>query len=150
MLIERIAKFGLIGVANTLIDFVIFNVLSSKRVGWGKIPANLVSTTCAMTFSFIFNKSFVFGVGGGDVSVQVVQFFAVTMFGLYVLQNLTIWLLTEVWTFIPDLALRVVKLLRLDGVFKKDFVYKNTAKAAATLISLTWNFLLYSAVVFKA
>lgn len=150
MLIERIAKFGLIGVLNTTIDFVIFNILSSKKVGWGKIPANIVSTTCAMIFSYIFNKSYVFDAAGGNVALQVAMFFAITMFGLYVIQNVVIWFLTEVWTLIPDIAFRIVRLIHLDKIFKKDFVYKNSAKVIATLFSLTWNFLMYSNFVFKA
>ncbi len=149
MLLQRIAKFGLIGILNTLIDFVIFNVLSSRRVGWGKIKANIASTTVAMIFSFFFNKTYVFGSGGGNVALQITEFFAITMFGLYVLQNLVIWFLTEVWTLIPDIALRIVELLHLGKLFKKDFVYKNTAKIAGTVVSLTWNFIMYSKFVFK-
>jgi putative flippase GtrA len=148
-LLQRIAKFGLIGILNTVIDFIIFNILSSKRIGWGKIAANIVSTSTAMIFSFVFNKSYVFGAQGGNVALQILEFFAVTMFGLYILQNLTIWFLTEVWTLIPDVSFKIVKLLHLAKIFKQDFVAKNSAKVIATLISLTWNFLLYSRLVFK-
>lgn len=144
-----LAKFGLIGVLNTIIDFGIFNVLTSKRIGWRKIPANLVSTTFAMIFSFIMNRGFVFNATGGNVYLQGIEFFAVTMFGLYVLQNLTIYLLLHVWRWPVDLAWRVVKLLHVNRWFSKDFVEKNAAKAAATLVSLTWNYLLFSFIVFK-
>ncbi len=149
MLLQQIAKFGAVGVLNTIIDFSIFNVLSSKKIGWGKIPSNIASTTVAMVFSFLVNRSYVFGANGGNVALQVAEFFAVTMFGLYVLQNLTIWFLTDVWTFIPDLAFTIVKILHLQKVFKQDFVNKNSAKAVATVVSLVWNFMLYSKLVFK-
>ncbi len=149
MLLERITKFGLIGILNTVIDFVLFNVLTSKKVGWGKITANTLSTTVAMIFSFFFNKTYVFGANGGNVSIQVAEFFLVTMVGLYVLQNLVIWFLTSIWTFLPELAFKIVSLLHLDKALKRDFVIKNSAKAAATVVSLTWNFVLYSKLVFK-
>jgi putative flippase GtrA len=149
VLLERITKFGVVGILNTAIDFLLFNILSSKKVGWGKIAANTASTTAAMIFSFFFNKTFVFGADGGNVTLQVVEFFIVTMFGLYILQNLVIWFLTTVWTFLPELAVKIVGVLRLNRVFKRDFVIKNSAKVAATLVSLTWNFILYSKVVFK-
>jgi putative flippase GtrA len=102
-----------------------------------------------MIFSFFVNRSYVFGANGGNVALQVAEFFAVTMFGLYVLQNLTIWFLTDVWTFIPDLAFTIVKFLHLQKIFKQDFVNKNSAKLVATVVSLVWNFILYSKLVFK-
>jgi putative flippase GtrA len=149
MLVERILKFGAVGVLNTLIDFAIFNVLSSKRIGLSKIKANLISTTCAMIFSFFVNKSYVFGANGGNVSLQIAAFFVITAFGLYVLQNIVIFFLTEKWTFPGDLAFNIVKTLKLHKLLSKEFVMKNSAKVAATVVSLTWNYLLYQNIVFK-
>lgn len=144
-----LAKFGLIGVLNTIIDFVIFNILTNKRLGWGKIYANLVSTTVAMIFSFTMNRGFVFQATSGNVYLQGVEFFAVTMFGLYVLQNLAIYFLLHIWTWPVELAWGVVKFLHLNRWLSKDFTEKNAAKAAATLVSLTWNYLMFSFIVFK-
>jgi putative flippase GtrA len=146
---DKILKFGAVGVLNTLIDFAIFNVLSSRRVGLSKIQANLVSTTVAMTFSFFVNKSYVFGANGGNVSLQIAAFLAVTAFGLYVLQNIVIYALTEKWTWPGKTAFAIVKVIGLHKIFNQEFVMKNSAKIAATFVSLTWNYLLYQGVVFK-
>ncbi len=149
MIVQRIIKFGLVGVVNTLIDFVIFNILSGKRFGFSKIKANLVSTTVAMTFSFLINKRFVFEANGGNYAMQVAAFLAVTAFGLYVLQNIVIYGLTEVWTFPGDLATKILQRLGLGKLFKPDFVMKNTAKLAATAVSLVWNYLLYQQIFLR-
>ena len=36
-------KFAAVGVANTVLDFAIYNLLTSGLFGWPRIPANLVS-----------------------------------------------------------------------------------------------------------
>lgn len=149
MLGEQILKFVGIGIINTAIDFAIFNVLSSKRVGLSKIVSNLLSTTTAMIFSFFANKLIVFQADGGNLAFQSISFFATTAFGLYVLQNIVIWVLTEKWTWPVNTANRIVKLIGLSKVFSKEFVIKNSAKVAATVVSLTWNYLIYQGIVFK-
>jgi putative flippase GtrA len=146
---NSVARFGLVGILNTLVDFVIFNILTNKRIGLGKIPANLISTSVAMVVSFSLNRGFVFKATGGNVFVQGLEFFVVTAFGLYVLQNLVIWFLLDVWEWPVELAWKVAQLTRLDKALSHEFVRKNSAKAAATLVSLTWNYLMFSFIVFK-
>lgn len=146
---NNLAKFGLVGILNTAIDFILFNILTNKKIGLKKIPANLISTTIAMLVSFSLNRGFVFKATGGNIYVQSAEFFAVTAFGLYVLQNLVIWFLLDVWEWPVELVWKVAKLFRLDKHMSHEFVRKNAAKAAATLVSLTWNYLMFSFIVFK-
>ena len=148
-MLHNVARFGLIGILNTAIDFTIFNVLTSRRIGWGKIPANLVSTTCAMVFSFIMNRGFVFNATSGNIYLQTIEFIAVTAFGLYVLQNAVIYFLLRIWQWPVEVVWSIVTLVKLNKLFSHDFVRKNSAKAAATLVSLTWNYLMFSFIVFK-
>jgi putative flippase GtrA len=149
MLFNQIGRFASVGVINTIIDVSLFNLLAGRHFGWGKIRANLVSTTCAMTFSFIANRQFVFNSGHGNPLLQAAWFLGVTAFGLYGLQNLVIYILTEVWTAPVNLAVRLTKLLGLSGLLKKDLVIRNSAKAAAIATSLVWNFVMYKRVVFR-
>ena len=143
--LTRVSKFGIVGVLNTLIDFTIYNVLSSK-VGLTLVQSNIVSTTFAMCFSFLANKHIVFKNEKGSSAKQVVLFFAVTAFGLYVLQTGTIKLLTDVWLAPVALGLAAAHSLGITG--HDQFLIKNTAKAIATLVSLTWNYIMYKKVVF--
>jgi putative flippase GtrA len=77
-------------------------------------------------------------------------FFAVTAFGLYVLQNGVITILTQVWTWPVELATSIIHLLRLDSIFSDEFVRANCAKVAAIATSMVWNYTMYKKVVFKA
>jgi putative flippase GtrA len=45
--VKRKVKFGVVGIINTLIDFIIFNVMTGA-VGFNVVPANLISTSAAM------------------------------------------------------------------------------------------------------
>jgi putative flippase GtrA len=145
--IKRVGKFGLVGILNTLIDFVIFNLLSGPPVGLGLIQSNIISTTVAMMFSFITNKKLVFQKHDGSAVKQALMFYAVTAFGLYILQTGTIHILTEVWTWPTQLAVSFANAVGFSG--HDQFVAKNFAKAAGTVFSLSWNYIMYKKVVFK-
>lgn len=147
--IKQVGKFGLVGIINTLLDFGLYNLFTSSLVGFSLYQGNIFSTTIAMAFSFFANKRLVFKQEGGNLLKQAVVFVAVTGFGLWVLQNGVIKLLVDVWPAPLNLAYSIVGALGLDQIFSRDFVTKNGAKAFATLVSLTWNYLLYKKVVFK-
>jgi putative flippase GtrA len=146
--IKRVGKFGLVGIFNTVIDFTTYNVLHFVA-GWALIPANIVSTTCAMAFSFVANKQLVFKPEVGSWVRQAGIFFVTTAFGLYVLQNGTITLLVDYWTWPLAVGVGLVHTFHLDRWLSDQFVINNGAKAIATLVSLTWNYIIYKKVVFK-
>jgi putative flippase GtrA len=144
--IKHVSKFGAVGVLNTLLDFTIYNLLSSK-IGLSLIQANIISTTVAMLFSFYANKKHVFKKHDGHVGQQAAVFLAVTAFGLYVLQTGTIHILTQVWLWPLTTFLALAHAL---GLTNHDaFLLKNGAKAIATIISLAWNYIMYKKVVFR-
>ncbi len=144
--ITRVGKFGLVGILNTLIDFVIYNVLSSK-VGLSLVQSNVISTSVAMLFSFAANRQVVFRKKPGSLFKEALMFFLVTAFGLYIIQTGTIKLLTEVWLAPIALGLTIA---HAAGVVGHDqFLAKNGAKAIATVLSLTWNYIMYKKVVFS-
>lgn len=148
--IKRVGKFGAVGLINTAIDLVLYNLLSSSAVGLSLIGANLISTTAAMIFSFFANQRFVFKPVHQSLGRQALTFFPITAFGLYVLQTGVIKLLTAYWTSPLHLVIIIVHAIGLSAIFKDDFVVKNGAKAAAILVSLTWNYIMYKKVVFKS
>lgn len=124
-------KFALIGGANTALDFGILFAL--QAAGLPVVIANTVSTFIAFLFSFTMNRKFTFQSTGENVQRELVLFIAVTLFGLWGIQNAIIWLLT------PP--------LQAAGVPAAAVVL--TAKLIATLASLTWNYFMYDRVVFK-
>jgi putative flippase GtrA len=119
-----------VGGANTLIDVGILFALTAIGLPVG--IANIISTSCAFVFSFIANKQYTFK-SRGNVAREMVMFIVVTLFGLWVLQALVISLALPVCSTIAGSA--TIGLL--------------AAKLLATVVSLVWNYLLYSTIVFK-
>jgi len=144
--ISRVGKFGLIGILNTLIDFAGYNVLSSV-VGLSLVQSNVISTSVAMIFSFAANKKVVFKKNQGSLGKQAALFFVITAFGLYVIQTGTIKILTDVWLTPVALGLAAAHAMHITG--HDQFLAKNGAKAIATVLSLSWNYLMYKKVVFS-
>ncbi|MBI4101105.1 GtrA family protein [Candidatus Microgenomates bacterium] len=144
---KRVGKFGLVGVINTLIDFSVYNLMFAV-VGLPVIPSNLISTSVAMSFSFVANKTFVFGRRGGHILRQALLFIIITAFGLYVLQNSVIYIFKFLWPEPLEIGHRVLARLGLDFL-SQEFVVNNGAKALATLVSMTWNYLMYKRFVFN-
>lgn len=125
------ARFLLVGMTNTIIDFGILFILNS--LGLPILVANIISTTTAFCFSFFANRKFTFRAIDGNLKRQIPLFIIVTLFGLWVLQTIVISLVSPV---LSDLG--------ITGAL-------NTlvAKVVATVITLIWNYTLYSRLVFR-
>jgi putative flippase GtrA len=140
-----VGKFGLVGIFNTLIDFTIYNLLSSN--GLTLVESNLVSTSVAMVFSFFANRRLVFKKAGSSSIKEVALFWLVTAFGVYILQTGVIKLLTDVWSAPLNYF---VSAAHAAGIHDHTaFLIKNGAKIIGTIVSLTWNFFMYKKVVFR-
>lgn len=125
------ARFLVVGGANTAIDFGLLFLLQS--LGLPVTVSNIISTTTAFCFSFFANKKYTFKTTGTNVKREIILFIAVTLFGLWVLQTIAIWLITSA----------------LSGTALSASAVLLIAKLFATCVSLTWNYILYSRVVFK-
>lgn len=95
--------------------------------------ANILSTSIAFVFSFFANKNYTFKSSGTNIVREMVLFVVVTLFGLWVLQTGVIWLF-QPW---------------LSRVLKSPDLGLLGAKLVATVVSMTWNYLLYDRLVFK-
>ena len=125
----QVLRFLVVGVLNTAIDVALLFLLTYLGVElW---LANIFSTSVALLFSFVVNRSFTFK-STGNILRQIVPFLAVTLIGLWILQ--------------PLVLLRVTGLL--NGVWP-EYVGLFVAKMLATVVSMTWNYLLYNRLVFK-
>jgi putative flippase GtrA len=118
-------RFGLVGVANTLVDALGYALLVT--VGVPLFAANFASTTTGMLLSFTLNRNFTFRAKDGDVRRQALLFFAVTAFGLWVVQALVIFAVTKAFPGVHVLV----------------------PKFAGIAVGLVWNYLLYHKVVFR-
>lgn len=141
--------FALVGVANTILDFAIYNVLTAEGVGWQRIPANVVSATVAMTFSFILNLLWVFNPQHRLVPKRAIRFLWVTSCALYGVQNLVLWLGSGVWAGpVDQLAAACARAFSL-AAGQEDLIARNVVKGLATVASLTWNYFWYRFYVYR-
>lgn len=124
-------RFIIVGTMNTLIDFGLLFIL--KTLGLPAIPANIISTGTAFCFSFLASKKYTFKTTDTNTTRELILFIIVTLFGLWVLQTLVIKLCVTL----------------LDSTALSDNTSLLIAKIVATLVSLTWNYVLYSRVVFR-
>lgn len=131
VLASKKIRFGLVGLVNTGVDFSILFILA-RIIGLPVIVANVISTSCSMTVSYLLNKKAVFGNTDKNNKRQVALFVIVTLTGLWGLQSLIIMIVSEL----------------LRDMFNSDVILL-VAKLLATVASLIWNYILYSRVVFR-
>jgi putative flippase GtrA len=143
--------FCVVGVASTVIDFGIFNLLT--RPGAGRlrlpmIPANIISVTAAMTWSFLANWLLVFRPAGEDWLGRAGRFLATTLFSAFVLQNVVLYFTTRVWEGPVRASIYIARKFGLNKRAGEDWIARNTCKTLAVSAGLVWNFCWYKFFVF--
>lgn len=140
--------FCAVGVATTVIDFAVYNLLTRPSVRWQRIPANIVSVSVAMAWSFLANWYLVFQPAGEDWLGRAGRFLVTTAFSAFVLQNLVLYFTTVVWRGPTRAAQGIVRQLGLEHRLNDDFVARNTCKILAVMAGLIWNFFWYKFFVY--
>jgi putative flippase GtrA len=126
-------RFVLVGALNTTIDFGVFNLLL-LLAHTPAVVASLVSTSVAMVLSYVLNRTFVFKPATKMHGKEALQFFAVTIVGLWVVQSVVI---AQAGNFLHGL-------LFTSQTWESDDIAKIIAIGASTV----WNYLWYSQLVF--
>lgn len=85
----RFIKFGLTGVMNTLVDYIVFLVLS--YLGVNVYLSQVASYSCGMLNSYFVNRSWTFGSKKGFFSAQMIRFIVVNL-SLLLLSLGVLWL----------------------------------------------------------
>lgn len=128
---HQVVRYAVVGFVNTAIDFGLLFLL--KSLGVPVEFANICSTGAAFIFSFFANKKYTFKTTDTDVAREMALFVVVTLFGLWVLQTIVI-----------NLTMPLAKQIVGD-----QNIALLIAKLIATAVSLVWNYVLYSKLVFK-
>jgi putative flippase GtrA len=146
----QVSKFGLVGILNTLIDLVIFNLIR-KFTKLKTVSASYISSTIAMINSYVLNKYWTFQSANSGLSAagEAAKFFFSTIIGIWVIHNGLVWILSEKFTLPSKIAFCITSHLPILKKLNKKFVYDNTAKVFGIAGSLVWNFILYKFWVFK-
>jgi putative flippase GtrA len=144
---KRIAKFLLVGTMNAAISFGILNI-SFYYLHQSKIVSSLIGTSCALFFSFVMNRNYVFGAKSESAKKQILPFVLVTISGsllmlnlvytasIYVLDARGLWL-TQTINNLTGLGL------------SQNFVDINVSTAIGAMFAMVWNYNGYKLFVFK-
>lgn len=150
---QQVARFAAAGVVNTLVDYVLFLVLTSLL----RLPlhrswiAKAISGAVAMINSFILNRRWVFrGSAGGRG--QLVRFFVVTLIGTFVVQLGGTHALSALWPGPGQVAFQLASIIGLPTLaprfLSEEMVIRTVAFGLATIASMCWNFIAYRRWVF--
>jgi len=144
---KRIIRFGLVGLANAAISFGILN-FSFYYLGVNKIVASLIGTSCALAFSFVMNRNYVFNAKNEKARKQIFPFVAVTISGSLILLNLvyasSVYLLDSRGLWLTQ------TINQLSGLkLSQDFVDINASTAIGAVLAMVWNYNGYRIFVFK-
>ncbi len=126
--------FAAIGGLNTILDFVILFGLT--YLGISSLIANVFSTGITFINSFSLNKKITFksvSKNKKELVREMTLFIIVTLFGLWVIQGVIIFLTLPFF----------------ESILKNPKISLLTSKLIATIFSLIWNFILYKKVVFN-
>jgi len=120
-------KFAVVGVFNTIIDFVVFLLLTRLIHFFGEhvLYANIISFSVAVTNSYLLNRRWTFRSKDTERVKQYIRFFSINATGLGV-NTLLLYLFVY-----------------------HAHLYDVIAKALAIGITLFWNFFLNKWLVFK-
>ena len=126
-------RFGLVGILNTLIDISIYSLLS--WLGVWILVANFISTSCGMATSYGLNRVFTFESKSKNIRKELTLFLAITVFGLWVIQPLIIYVTTDparnLFGWLPSIFAILIP------------------KSCAVAVALVWNYNFYKRMVFS-
>lgn len=139
------SKFALVGVINTLLDYVLFFVFFSL-CRLDKNIAQILATAIAMTNSYLVNRYWTFQKTGAVKGQEIIRFIAVNVLSL--LTTLLFLNLFYDWLLLHKLANQLLALVGIPFVLEGDWAVM-FCKLLAMPFSLGVNFLGNRLWVFK-
>jgi len=136
-LVFQLIKFGMIGVLNTVVDYVILLILSKITgitSGNGIIPLNIISFSIATVNSYFLNKLWTFSDKSRVEQARKFSLFLIVSIVGVIINTVIVRVIT---TNVP---------IQLNLTPREWLI---AAKLAATGVSLIWNFVGYKLFVFK-
>ncbi|WP_207745889.1 GtrA family protein [Clostridium sp. D53t1_180928_C8] len=121
--INKFIKFGLVGVLNTLINWIIFAVLNF--VGVYYIVANIIAYAIATANSYIWNSKWVFKYNGKDKKETTIKFVILNLIGL-ALNTAILYFLVDILLFnkLIGLVITTVIVMVINYIVNKIWVFK--------------------------
>lgn len=118
------AKFGIVGVINTAVDFAVFSVLF-YGVGLPLLAANSLAVSAGASNSYLLNKYWTFTdrTRGREAFRAAAVFFALTLIGMAI-ANAAIWALSFVVPVLMAKLLSIAITMLWNYTTYRRFVYR--------------------------
>lgn len=121
--LTRFIKFGLVGVLNTIINWVLFILLNS--IGVYYIISNIIAYSISTLNSYLWNSKWVFKYNGDNVNQTTFKFITLNIIGL-VLNTIILFLLVDIIKLPKIIALIITTgiVMILNYFINKLWVFK--------------------------
>lgn len=121
--LSRFIKFGLVGVLNTIINWVLFILLNSMGVYY--IISNIIAYSISTLNSYLWNSKWVFKYTGDNVNQTTFKFITLNIIGL-VLNTIILFLLVDIIKLPKIIALIIATgvVMILNYFINKLWVFK--------------------------
>ncbi len=144
---HRVARFIVVGVANATLHFSILNA-SFYVLNQSKLMSSIIATVCAVAFSFVLNRNFVFADKSTRAVRQIALFVVVTLTGMLLIHNVAYALTLSA---IDNHEQGLIDLIKaVAGIsLSRDFVDINVSTVIGAILAMVWNYNGYRLLVFK-
>ena len=121
--LSRFIKFGLVGVLNTIINWILFILLNSMGVYY--IISNIIAYGISTLNSYLWNSKWVFKYTGDNVNQTTFKFITLNIIGL-VLNTIILFLLVDIIKLPKIIALIIATgvVMILNYFINKLWVFK--------------------------
>ena len=121
--INKFIQFGLVGVLNTLINWIIFALLNF--VGVYYIVANVIAYAIATANSYIWNSKWVFKYNGKDKKETTAKFIILNLIGL-ALNTAILYFLVDILSLnkLVGLVITTAIVMVINYIVNKIWVFK--------------------------
>lgn len=121
--LSRFIKFGLVGVLNTIINWILFILLNSMGVYY--IISNIIAYSISTLNSYLWNSKWVFKYTGDNVNQTTFKFITLNIIGL-VLNTIILFLLVDIIKLPKIIALIIATgvVMILNYFINKLWVFK--------------------------
>jgi putative flippase GtrA len=142
----RKLRFILAGLVNTAVNFAVLN-LAFYGLRQNKLTSVALATVCAISVSFLINRTFVF-VDKGNPGRKLVRFVVISMAGVFMVQNGVYALALLLISGHEAPVISAAHSITGRG-FSADFIDINCSNALASLAVMLWNYNGYRLFVFN-
>lgn len=122
-------RYGAVSTLSTSLDLGLYAALTALDLP--PIIANFPATALGFAVSFFINRSYTFDSTNQNVTRQIILFTIVTLFGLWVIQPAIIYVFEHIYQDTITWTITII------------------AKLIAMPVTMLYNYLLYSRVVFR-